>query len=183
MNYTVTISISCLLASQKILKFRISVGSSEVLVRPSDLHPSRISSRRRVVRKPNVIFSALLAHFFSPGRCSIPWHYAVSRQRILRLGAESPHLLLNFMCSPTEGKVIVGIVEPQEAMDGLPRYIADGLQMFFCNTFRFRNHLWFLTYLSLFRPRLPRGKQSSLLSWHAHFPLNRCFSIILFQPG
>ncbi len=39
MNYTVTISISCLLASQKILKFRISVGSSEVLVRPSNLHP------------------------------------------------------------------------------------------------------------------------------------------------
>ncbi len=38
MNYTVTISISYLLASQKILKFRISVGSSEVLVRSSDLH-------------------------------------------------------------------------------------------------------------------------------------------------
>ncbi len=40
MNYTVTISISHLLAPQKTLKFRISVGPSEVLVRPSNLHPS-----------------------------------------------------------------------------------------------------------------------------------------------
>ncbi len=39
MNYTISSSVSCLLASQKILKFRISVGSSEVLVRPSNLHP------------------------------------------------------------------------------------------------------------------------------------------------
>jgi len=44
MNYTVTISISYLLASQKILKFRISVGSSEILVRPSDLHPCACAS-------------------------------------------------------------------------------------------------------------------------------------------
>ncbi len=47
MNYTVTISISYLLASQKILKFRISVGSSEILVRPSDLHPC--AAGRKVV--------------------------------------------------------------------------------------------------------------------------------------
>ena len=40
MNYTVTISISCLLASQKTLIYRISVRSSEVLVRPSDLCPA-----------------------------------------------------------------------------------------------------------------------------------------------
>ncbi len=38
MNYTILSSVSCLLALQKTLKFRISVGLSEVLVRPSDLH-------------------------------------------------------------------------------------------------------------------------------------------------
>ncbi len=40
MNYTISSSVSRLLALQKTLKFRISVGPSEVLVRPSDLHPS-----------------------------------------------------------------------------------------------------------------------------------------------
>ena len=37
MNYTVIVSISCLLASQKILIYQISIRSSKILVRPSDL--------------------------------------------------------------------------------------------------------------------------------------------------
>ena len=37
MNYTVTISISCLLASQKTLIYQISVRPFKILVRPSDL--------------------------------------------------------------------------------------------------------------------------------------------------
>ncbi len=46
MNYTVTISISCLLASQKILIYQISVRSFEVLVRPSDLCPETQSKKK-----------------------------------------------------------------------------------------------------------------------------------------
>ncbi len=42
MNYTVTISISRLLAPQKTLIYRISVRPSEVLVRPSDLCPANV---------------------------------------------------------------------------------------------------------------------------------------------
>jgi len=41
MNYTISSSVSCLLALKKTLKFRISVGPSEVLVRPSDLCPDQ----------------------------------------------------------------------------------------------------------------------------------------------
>ncbi len=63
MNYTVTISISRLLAPQKTLKFRISVGPSEVLVRPSDLCPEV---------GPHLLLAALTESGHLPWKLQVP---------------------------------------------------------------------------------------------------------------